>query len=61
MKNNTKTTNSTTSVLRARFTLLKSLWHNAPLPSAELEELKALAKKFNPKMAKYMEENSEMC
>lgn len=52
---------SQTATDRARFTFLKTLWHQAPLPNAELEELKTLAKKFNPKMAKYMEENPEMC
>lgn len=61
MKNNTKTTNPSTSTRRARYVELKTLWRNAPLPAAELEELKTLAKKFNPKMAKYMEENPEMC
>ena len=61
MKNNTKTTNPSTSTLRARYVELKTLWRNAPLTTPELEELKTLAKKFNPKMAKYMEENPEMC
>jgi len=46
---------------RARYNVLRSYWANAPLVKSELEELKALAKKFNPKMAKYMEENPEMC
>lgn len=62
MKNNNQTTKTTkSSTSRARFNFLKSLWSQAPLPDGELEELKTLAKKFNPKMAKYMEENPEMC
>ena len=56
-----KNTSSSTSARRARYAELKTLWSNAPLPAAELEELKTLAKKFNPKMAKYMEENPKMC
>ena len=52
---------SQTATDRARFTFLKTLWHQAPLPNAEFKELKTLAKKFNPKMAKYMEENPQMC
>ena len=63
MKSNNTTTKSTNSsiTLRARFTLLKTLWHQAPLSKVKLEELKTLAKKFDPKMAKYMEENPQMC
>ena len=56
MKNNNSNSNS-----RARYDFLRSYWANAPLIKSELEELKTLAKKFNPKLAKYMEENPEMC
>ena len=62
MKNNnttTKTTKSFTS--HARFNFLKSMYHQAPLPKAEFEELKILAKKYNPKMADYLEKNPELC
>ena len=31
------------------------------LSNADLAELKTLARKFNTKMAKYIEENPEMC
>jgi hypothetical protein len=62
MKNNnttTKSTNSSTS--RARFNYLKTLFHQAPLSKSELNELKTLAKKLDPKMAKWMDENPELC
>ena len=62
MKTNNTTTKSTNSVSsqRARFKFLKSMFHQAPLPKNETEELKTLAKKFNPKMYKWMEENKEL-
>lgn len=50
-----------TQTQRARFNYLATMWRAAPLSNADLEELKNLAKKFNPKMAKYIEENPEMC
>lgn len=56
-----KNANPSASALRARYLELKTLWRSAPLPAAELGELKTLARKFNPRMAKYMEENPEMC
>ena len=59
MKNNN--TNNNTNTSRVRYNFLRSYWANAPLIKPELEELKTLAKKFNPKLAKYMEENPEMC
>jgi hypothetical protein len=53
--------NNKSSRSRARYDFLRSYWANAPLIKSELEELKTLAKKFNPKLAKYMEENPEIC
>lgn len=46
---------------KSRFKLLKSLFYAAPLPDAELEELKFLAAKYDPKMSKWMKENPELC
>lgn len=43
------------------FIMLKSLWSNGPLNDVCLNELKTLAKKFNPKLAKYMKAHSELC
>ena len=50
-----------TSAERARFDHLAIMWRAAPLSDADLAELKTLARKFNAKMAKYIEENPEMC
>ena len=50
-----------TQTQRARFNHLATMWYAAPLSEQDLEELKNLALKFNPKMAKYMQENPEMC
>ena len=50
-----------TSAERARFDYLATMWRTAPLSDADLAELKTLARKFNTKMAKYIEENPEMC
>ena len=50
-----------TQNFRDRFNYLATMWYAAPLSDAEFEELKELAKKFNPKMFKYMQENPEMC
>lgn len=64
MKSNTKTTNPTTSTRAeryARYSHLATMWYAAPLSDSDLSELKTLAKEFCPKMAKYMEENPEMC
>lgn len=62
MKNNNTTTKSTSSsTSRARFNYLKTLFHQAPLSKPELSELKTLAKKLDPKMAKWMDENPELC
>ena len=61
MKNNNTTTKSTNSSTRTCFNHLKSLFHQAPLSKPELSELKTLAKKLDPKMAKWMDENPELC
>ena len=44
-----------------RFDHLKKLFHQAPLNKSQLDELKTLAKIFEPKMAEWMEKNPEMC
>lgn len=62
MKSNnttTKSTNSSTS--RTRFNHLKTMFRQSPLSEPELGELKILAEKFDPKMAKWMDENPELC
>ena len=56
-----KTMHKNTSAERARFDHLAAMWRTAPLSDADLVELKTLARKFNAKMAKYIEENPEMC
>lgn len=56
-----KTTHKNTSTEHARFDHLATMWRTAPLSDADLAELKTLARKFNTKMAKYIEENPEMC
>ena len=45
----------------ARFNNLKTLFRVAPLSESKLSELKALAKKFDPKMAKWIDEHPEYC
>ena len=60
MKNKTAA-NTNTKSLRSRFSHLKTMFHQAPLNEPELSELKTLAKKFDPKMAKWMDENPELC
>jgi hypothetical protein len=50
-----------TSADRARFDYLVTMWRAAPLGDADLAELKALARKFNRRMAEYIEKNPEMC
>ena len=42
-----------------RFNHLKSLYRVSPLAVPDFEELKFLAKRYDPKMAKYLEENPE--
>ncbi len=59
MKNNTNT-NTNTKTTRARFNYLKTMFRQAPLNASELTELKTLAKTFDPKMAKWMDENPEL-
>lgn len=60
MKKTTTTTTNTTTT-RARFNYLKTMFRQAPLNASELNELKTLAKKFDPKMAKWIDENPELC
>ena len=57
---NTTTTTTTTTTTRTRFNHLKTMFRQAPLSASELNELKTLAKKFDPKMAKWMDENPEL-
>ena len=54
MKNNNQ---SKTNNQLNRFNHLKSLYRAAPLAVPDFEELKQLAKKYDPKMAKYLDEN----
>ena len=56
-----KNTTTTTTTTRTRFNHLKTMFHQAPLSASELNELKTLAKKFDPKMAKWIDENPELC
>lgn len=46
---------------KSRFQHLKSMFRQAPLTSADLEELKFLAAKYDPRMSKWMRENPELC
>ena len=48
-------------ILRDRFNYLKTLFRQAPLSDADVRELKTLAKKFDPKMAEWMEKNPDLC
>ena len=54
--NNTKTKHT-----KSRFQFLKSMFRQAPLSASDLEELKFLAAKFDPRMSKWMKENPELC
>lgn len=54
--NNTKAKHA-----KSRFKFLKSMYRQAPLTRPELEELKFLAAKFDPRMSKWMKENPELC
>ena len=56
MKNTTNTKS-----LHSRFNYLKTMFHQSPLSEPELSELKTLAKKLDPKMAKWMDENPALC
>jgi len=46
---------------RERFAALKSLFRSAPLPPADLAELRDLAARFDPRMRRWMDENPELC
>ena len=48
-------------ISRDRFNYLKTLFHQAPISDSAIRELKTLAKKFDPKMSKWMDENKELC
>ena len=48
-------------ISRDRFNCLKTLFHQAPISDSAIRELKTLAKKFDPEMAKWMDENEELC
>ena len=48
-------------ISRDRFNYLKTLYHQAPISDSAIRELKTLAKKFDPEMAKWMDENKELC
>ena len=62
MKNTTTTnTDTNTKSLRSRFNYLKAIFRQSQLNELEINELKTLAKKFHPKMAKQMDENPELC
>ena len=54
--NNTKTKHT-----KSRFQFLKSMYRQAPLSASDLEELKFLAAKYDPRMSKWMKENPELC
>ena len=60
MKNKTAA-NTNTKSLHSRFNHLKTMFRQSPLNEPELSELKTLAKKFDPKMAKWIDENPELC
>lgn len=59
--NKTNNQKSTTSSQKTRFTFLKSMLRQAPLHKDEYEELTMLAKKFDKKMASYLEANRNSC
>ena len=46
---------------KSRFQFLKSMFRQAPLSTSDLEELKFLAAKYDPRMSKWMKENPELC
>ena len=46
---------------KSRFQSLKTMFRQAPLSGPELEELKFLAAKYDPRMSKWMRENPELC
>ena len=58
--NNTTSILASTIISRDRFNYLKMLFRQAPLSDSAIRELKTLAKKFDPEMAKWMDENKEL-
>lgn len=40
-----------------RYKFLKSMFHQAPLPDDQLDELVQLSERYNPKMAEYIKQN----
>lgn len=59
--NNTTSILASTIISRDRFNYLKTLFRQAPLSDSAIRELKTLAKKFDPEMAEWMDENKELC
>ena len=58
---NTKGIHASTIISRDRFNYLKALYYQAPISDSAIRELKTLAKKFDPKMAKWLDDNQELC
>ena len=58
---NTKCICASTVISRDRFNYLKALYYQAPISDSAIRELKTLAKKFDPKMAKWLDDNQEIC
>ena len=52
---------ASTIIGRDRFKLLRTLYYMAPLSDSAIRELKTLAEKFDPEMAKQMDDNQELC
>ena len=58
---NTNSIHASTIISRDRFNYLKALYYQAPISDSAIRELKTLAKKFDPKMAKWLDDNQELC
>ena len=58
---NTKGISASTIISRDRFNYLKTLYRQAPISDSAIRELKTLAKKFDPEMAKWLDDNQECC
>lgn len=52
---NTKGICASTIISRDRFNYLKALYYQAPISDSAIRELKTLAKKFDPEMAKSLD------
>ena len=52
---NTKGIHASTIISRDRFNYLKALYYQAPISDSAIRELKTLAKKFDPEMAKSLD------